>query len=780
MFRAFIYDFVLLAVLLANQVNVSRCVFYLSASTTPTVLTSPRWPANYANNLDESWTIIAYNYGYVVRIRIDTLQLESTGGCKFDFISVYEGLAESNVLFKKCDSTDEGLVHTSSTDTMGISFHTDDTHVFQGFQISYWAVRIGTPSIDACSQTVYLTGHEDRNRQLLYSPGWPQKYPNNQDCRWVITTNRALLTEEAVVIVELLELNVELGQNGKCPSDYLLIKDGGSPSSLPYELVKWCEPYNGMLERTVVSTSNTLHIEFHSDASIGFNNGFKLKYYTAPTTPTVNPAVDAYKACDVGQMAIQAQDAKNIILSPPWPWGATTENPYECSWVITAEPNHVITLNLIDLELDYHTQCLYDYLTVKEGYPDSRNTLVRWCGPYSTLTASSSIISSSNTISIILYTDGTTSVTSQHFTLHYWQKNATVTPTASTNEERVTRLVAGVEKSNLYSPNFVNGYGAGYYESDSVYTWRIDTNDDNMVIRIDVVMFHLQDGVKQRCLFDSLEIRDGHDEFNSPILVTWCGVLTKENVTSTGRYMFIKLKTDGSYNYDGFQLRYWKVPKYDGLDAGVIAAIALCAIAVITSIVIIIVCGYAIKSKKHIACCTFLNKLWEPSSRTSSTASLHKMSGKVSPRPDPGPQDNVLSFGNVAALTARLKHRDLGKHTEHKHPSDAVNIPIPAFQQDDLTKMYHPIALPPIPNADDLYGKPKPKKKSGKGTKNYAKKSQPVITPRVEKSPSGPVYTVNITDGLNIVESAEEKERRKMMRRYKKAMKLVQALGGHK
>lgn len=115
---------------------------------------------------------------------------------------------------------------------------------------------------------------------IITSPNYPQKYANNQKCKWTII---ALIG--AKIEIKFDTLHLENGQN--CRYDYLEIRDGGD-SSAPF-IDKFC----GRAFPTLIrSTGHMLHLEFGSDGT-GTESGFRLEWRAIGVTTTLPPPTNA-------------------------------------------------------------------------------------------------------------------------------------------------------------------------------------------------------------------------------------------------------------------------------------------------------------------------------------------------------------------------------------------------------------------------------------------------------------------------------------------------------
>ncbi|KAE8601486.1 hypothetical protein XENTR_v10013684 [Xenopus tropicalis] len=99
------------------------------------------------------------------------------------------------------------------------------------------------------------------------SPCYPQLYPNNQDCKWIIQAPKGFIIQ-----LTFVDFDVEEAQN--CVYDYVSISNGETTT-------KYC----GVTARglTYNSTGNMMNISFVSDFSIQ-RKGFTATYKNVPVT----------------------------------------------------------------------------------------------------------------------------------------------------------------------------------------------------------------------------------------------------------------------------------------------------------------------------------------------------------------------------------------------------------------------------------------------------------------------------------------------------------------
>ena len=63
------------------------------------------------------------------------------------------------------------------------------------------------------------------------------------------------------------------------------------------------------------------------------------------------------------------------------------------------------------------------------------------------------------------------------------------------------------------------------------------------------------------CVYDYLEIRDGHEE-TSPLIGKFCGYKLPEDIKSTSNKLYVKFVSDGSVQKAGFAASFVKGTAY--------------------------------------------------------------------------------------------------------------------------------------------------------------------------------------------------------------------------
>uniref|UniRef100_A0A4W6DZH6 CUB domain-containing protein n=1 Tax=Lates calcarifer TaxID=8187 RepID=A0A4W6DZH6_LATCA len=207
-------------------------------------------------------------------------------------------------------------------------------------------------------------------------------------------------------------------------------------------------------------------------------------------------------------------DSEGIIISPNWP------NDYahnrQCIYLIRLPAGERVALNFTHMNLESHSNCLFDYVEVRDGRTETDPLIGKYCG--STLPAP--MTSSSNFLWIRFRSDSS-----------------------------VSRAACGGTLSGtgqLRSP-----YHPNAYPHNKVCEWVIN-QPQGYVVTLNFLSFDVEGG---SCRFDFVEVRDGSLS-SSPLLGKFCGIQIPPRLQSTQRSMYIKFKTDSSVSNHGFEAAY--------------------------------------------------------------------------------------------------------------------------------------------------------------------------------------------------------------------------------
>ncbi|KAG9276492.1 cubilin [Astyanax mexicanus] len=476
--------------------------FHITYTTSPTdpgcggtytdtegILISPNWPNNYAHN-KQCVYLIRVARSETVLLNFTHMELEPHSGCEFDYVEVRDGLAETDPLIGKyCGSTLPAPI-LSSYNHLWIRFKSDSSVSHAGFRAVYEI---------SCGGTLSGSGQ-------IRTPLHPDAYPHNKKCEWVI--NQA---EGYVVTLNFLTFDVE--DSAGCYFDYVEVRDGATSSS-PL-LGRFC---GTQVPPMLQSTQKQMYIVFNTDASVT-NHGFTAEY------------ASAIQGC-----GDTLTDPTGTITSP----GHPTDYPHgaNCTWYISVAPGNIIRLSFTTFNLEYHTNCNYDYVEIYDnGTALTGNLLGRYCGR----SVPPSLTSTDNLMTILFVSDS--SLSTEGFSANYVSLNATTDCSAE------YRTPTGV----LTSPNYPSNYPS---TRECVYKIIVEIN---MQIMLNFTDFELEGG--SNCPFDYVEIRDGGFE-TSPLIGRYCSNQPPPIVISHSNMLWILFKSDFTATARGFSA-HW-----DGTQTG--------------------------------------------------------------------------------------------------------------------------------------------------------------------------------------------------------------------
>ncbi|CAI9621346.1 unnamed protein product [Staurois parvus] len=244
-------------------------------------------------------------------------------------------------------------------------------------QTNTWEAQDSLPptgkiSVEECS--LGLSG-------VITSPDYPDNYPNNAECHWLI---RAAPHTNIRLVFTDFQL-----ESQECNFDYVAVLDGNGIEEQVRHYCGTTKPPD------ITSTSNELHVVFKSDFNIGAR-GFKAHFSSGECQ-------DVFKA------------VKGNISSPRYP--EMYPNNIICQWNVQLPPGFRIKMFFRDLELEERNSltehCDYDYVAVYDGQNEGNKLLGKWCG----IEVPSPIMSTKNNLLLVLVTDRDTA--SKGFSVFY-------------------------------------------------------------------------------------------------------------------------------------------------------------------------------------------------------------------------------------------------------------------------------------------------------------------------------------------------------------------------
>ncbi|XP_017162838.1 CUB and sushi domain-containing protein 2 [Poecilia reticulata] len=436
------------------------------------MILSPGFPGNYPSNSDCTWRIYL-PVGYGAHIQFLNFSTEAN----HDFLEIRNGPLDTSAVIGRFSGQDvpSPLLTTSHETT--VYFHSDHSQNKPGFRFEYQAYElqecpdpepfrygvvvgagynVGQSISFECLPGYQLMGHSiltcehgtTRNwdhpfpccevpcggnitsdNGTIFSPGYPEEYPNSADCTWLISVSPSFG----------IKLNFTLLQvHG--PHDFITVWDGPQETTRKLGVFTDGEPND-----PPSSTSNQVLIRFRSNTEKGglFRIGYqayRLQYCLPPPIIPNAEILMASKEFKIGDIVRYRclpgyQLSGNSILTcrlgthlefegPPPSCDVTcpmnevltastgvimsqspgTGFPHfeSCSWVVKVEPGYNITFTIEH----FQTSRQFDELEVFDGPSRQSPLLITLSGNYS---SPLSITSSSNKVYLHWSFDHTTS-----------------------------------------------------------------------------------------------------------------------------------------------------------------------------------------------------------------------------------------------------------------------------------------------------------------------------------------------------------------------------------
>ncbi|OXB61989.1 hypothetical protein ASZ78_005406, partial [Callipepla squamata] len=307
------------------------------------VILSPGFPGNYPSSLDCTWTI-KLPIGFGVHLQFLNFSTETI----HDYLEVRSGSTETSTVIGRLSGPQLPASLFSTTHETSLYFHSDYSQNKQGFHIVYQAYQlqscpdprpfrngfvigtdftVGQTISFECFPGYTLIGNSaltclhgvSRNwnhplprcealcggnitamNGTIYSPGYPDEYPNFQDCFWLVRVppGNGIYINFTVLQTEPIY-------------DFITVWDG--PDQTSPQIGQFSG--NTALE-SVYSTSNQILIKFHSDfTTSGF---FVLSYHAYQLRvcqpPTNIPNAEILTEDDEFEIGNVKENKRNICL----------------------------------------------------------------------------------------------------------------------------------------------------------------------------------------------------------------------------------------------------------------------------------------------------------------------------------------------------------------------------------------------------------------------------------------------------------------------------------
>lgn len=385
----------------------------------------------------------------------------------------------------------------SQSNTISIKFTTDSTLNAEGFQLEYQLICGGVFTADGGS---------------ISSLNYPQPYPGDRTCEYSINAPLG-----NVIVLNFLDLDIEAASNTVCTFDNLEVFDGFQADNAT-SLGRFC---GNMKPDIFTSTYNHMLIRFTTDSS-NSGRGFSANY--------------SFVDVECGGMI---KDQRQTIKSP---MDTDDEGVYklnaDCRWLVVAPTGHVIQMTFINFDLELDAQCKYDSVRIFNNGSGKGDMAGPFCGK----NAPKVITTIDNLATVLFQTD------------------------SSTAQEGFTISLAFIDATELCGGNYFSSQGVIRSPGTSEYLpnknceWII-TVPTGQQIEVTFKYFEVEEGQKNICKFDGLEVRNGGYSI-APLVGTFCGSTIPGPFRSFSNQLYIKFFCDSSLNFKGFEM------EWDGTSTG--------------------------------------------------------------------------------------------------------------------------------------------------------------------------------------------------------------------
>ncbi|KAL9973791.1 hypothetical protein ACROYT_G020293 [Oculina patagonica] len=321
-------------------------------------LASYQYPMPYSNDASCSWTI-EVPVGYLINLTFHSFDLQQSQNCQADYVAIKQGkyYFKADEIGRFCGSSLPGVIQ-SNTSKMYVDFVVDSSGRYPGFHASY--VAVPNPAMGPCNtqgidNVIPLSGESGR----LYSPLYPQTFPNKMTCTWIISVPEGNFVMLKITSFFLAYICKE-GTN-------LEIRDGQSSTS---DLLKtFC---GQTYESAVFSNGRYLWVRFQSSQdSFQYGTGFNALFETVNQLP-------ASFSCTAQNLRTKLESETGTLASYNYP--LPYDDSVECVWNINVDTDYKIELSFDFFNLSDSTDCSEDYVEVRDGMWDTSDLVGKYCG----------------------------------------------------------------------------------------------------------------------------------------------------------------------------------------------------------------------------------------------------------------------------------------------------------------------------------------------------------------------------------------------------------------
>ncbi|KAI9577187.1 hypothetical protein GQX74_015641 [Glossina fuscipes] len=300
------------------------------------IITSPHYPNNYPQNSDCEWSLTVSPLHSIV-LTIIELDIEDFSSCSMDYVDASETLddaVEPSQLFKLCGTLETKNVTTwrSSTNSVTVRFHTDDTITSKGFKLSYH---------EDCGGRVIL---EDEGNWATKEISVVKHADVNQTCQWQLEAKD--LSEHVALSITHVDLNPtwsrEYRTEGECLNKGAVVYDG--PSDTGPEKARFCKVHPPYLVSNGHALTLTVPLSIISE----------FEATVAKLSSICGFTVTIFQRSLTGKFS-----------SPYYP--SSYPVSMQCFWDINASAGNQVVLVIESMDIEESESCNNDYVEVRRN-----------------------------------------------------------------------------------------------------------------------------------------------------------------------------------------------------------------------------------------------------------------------------------------------------------------------------------------------------------------------------------------------------------------------------
>lgn len=285
-------------------------------------ITTPGYPLEYPPHQNCRWIITAPEPSQRIVLNFNPhFELEKLD-CRYDFIEIRDGNSETaDLLGRHCSNIAPPAI-ISSGPVLHIKFVSDYAHQGAGFSLRYEIYKTGSD----CSRNFTSPSG------VIESPGFPDKYPHNLECTFII-----IVPPHMDVTLTFLTFDLEndplQGSESECKYDWLEVWDG-LPQVGPL-IGRHC---GTKIPSEIRSSTGILSLSFHTDMAVA-KDGFSARYNMTAKEVNDNFHCSNPLGMESGQISEDQISASSSFYDGHWSPKQARLNYHDNAWTPNEDSN---------------------------------------------------------------------------------------------------------------------------------------------------------------------------------------------------------------------------------------------------------------------------------------------------------------------------------------------------------------------------------------------------------------------------------------------------------